>query len=161
MTLGEKLSRLRQGRGYAEVARAAECSAPTIRELEAGVRSDPSVRIIARLARFFGVPLDWLADDTQDWPPPATEGEKTLRLIESVLTDSGLTGKLTEPEMQFLSLIRSLPDDLRQRFIDRSLGYADGLLASEEVRLGKHQPGEAPVAEAASEVLRRGKRKSG
>lgn len=124
--LGEKLQRLRGGTSYAEIGRAARCSAPTIRNIEAGGTLEPSVALVARLATHFGVSLDWLADESQGWPPPASDDEQAAELVRGALVGAGLAGELTRDERELLSRYRSLS----QRHRDRVLGLVIGLASS-------------------------------
>ena len=114
MKLGQKLRQLRKGRPYAEVARAADCSPPTIRQIEGGTRQDPSFRTIARLAKYYEVPLDWLADDSQKWPPPLTPQQKAEDIVRAALTKEGLAGELTAEERKLLAGYRTLSGDGRR-----------------------------------------------
>jgi hypothetical protein len=85
------------------------------------------VQLVVNLARLYEVSVDWLADNGQDWPPPASSEDQAADIVRSVLAGGGLTGELSDQECQFIALLRSLPADLRRQFVDRSLGYAEGL----------------------------------
>jgi len=78
MRLSEKVSRLRAGRSYAEVARAAGCSPPAIRDIESGKTANPRADLILGLGRHFAVPLEWLLDAAAEWPPPPLRREDKL-----------------------------------------------------------------------------------
>lgn len=124
MELGKKISRLRGNLPYAEIGRVGDCSAPTIRDIESGFRKDTSVRLVARLARYFNVPLDWLADDSQDWPPPEDDRRKASEMIERVLSGAGLAGDLSNDEREILANWRRLDHPLRQKVIGYVIGLA-------------------------------------
>jgi len=124
--IGEKIERLRAGTSYAAVARAAGCSEGNLRQLEAGKIASPRVELCLRIARHFGVPLDWLADEAQDWPPPASDDEQAAELVRGALVGAGLAGELTRDERELLSRYRSLS----QRHRDRVLGLVIGLASS-------------------------------
>jgi hypothetical protein len=85
------------------------------------------MQFVISLAKLYNVSLDWLVDNDQDWPPPKTGEDRAVDIVRSALAAGGLTGELSDDERQFVSLLRSLPADLRPRFVDRSLGYAEGL----------------------------------
>ena len=85
MKLGEKIRRLRAGRSYAEIARAGECSPPTVRDIEAGRTETPNLFLIARLSSYFDVPLDWLADETADFPPPSSPEKSAEAVVREAL----------------------------------------------------------------------------
>lgn len=71
-TLGEKLKHLRIRHGdmtAVALARVAGVSKQTMSLWLKGERR-PSIDEGLRMARYFKVPLDWLADDTADYPPP-------------------------------------------------------------------------------------------
>ena len=107
MEIGSKLTKLRAGRPYAEAARAAQCTPPTIRQIESGERPDPSYRIIARLARAYGVSLDWLADDEQEWPPPpATRDQKILDAVQQALEPFAKVEDLSPWEQEIIEELR-------------------------------------------------------
>jgi transcriptional regulator with XRE-family HTH domain len=123
--LGEKLSLLRKDRAYAEVAKAVGCSAPTVRDIEAGRTLDPSISIVRGFAELYGVSLDWLADDSADWPPPATPQQSAEQIVRQALERGGLAGELSEDERAVVSAMRRLDDSARTRLV----GYVDALAA--------------------------------
>lgn len=124
MKLGQKLQKLRAGRSYAEVARAAKCSAPTIRDIEAGRTTDPSLFLIARLGAYHSVSLDWLSDDTQGWPPPpADSGQQVADTVKAALNRAGIIGELSQAERELLAVFRSL-DTAGRREV---LGFCSGI----------------------------------
>jgi len=137
--LGDKLQRLRGQRSYNNVARTVECSVNALRDVEAGRTRDPGVQFVMSLARLYDVPLDWLVDNEQDWPPPESDETQAIDLIRSVLARGGLTGELSDDERLFISLLRSLPADLRQQFTDHVLGYAEGLRSGRTSEAARHK----------------------
>ena len=132
MQLGKKVTRLRGALSYAELGRVADCSPPTIRDIEAGIRRDTSVRIVAKLARYFRVSLDWLADDGADWPPPADDRQRAADLVRHALTRGGLADELNEEERELIANFR--------RLNDRRRGEAVGVLRTLANSLGGESP---------------------
>jgi len=63
-TFGERLARLREGRGWSQQDLAERSGVPyiTIYRVERGVHKEPRVSVAAKLARALAVPLDVLAD---------------------------------------------------------------------------------------------------
>lgn len=57
-------------------------SPTAVNRLKNGETDDPGVSKLLAIARALDVPLEWLADDTQEWPPPSLE-----RSSASVLED--------------------------------------------------------------------------
>jgi len=110
MTLGEKLSRLRGSRSYAAVAVKAGCSGEHLRRLEQG-QTKPSISLAFRLAREYGVSLDWLADDSRDWPPPQSESDQMMGLIKHSLAKGGILGKLTPDDCEVIAIYRRLDEE--------------------------------------------------
>ena len=137
---GEKIRHLRQGQSYAVVAEAVGCSEGALRQIEAGRIKAPKIDLCAKLARYFGVPLDWLADDEQDWPPPKPPEEQAADVVREALSRGGLAGELSREERELLAAWRSLPEPLKAK----ALGYVTGLLAG----------GAAEAAAAAAELDR-------
>lgn len=82
MKWGENIAKLRGGGSYAELARIASCGTPTIRDMESGSTADPGINLVARITRHFGVSLDWLADESQTWPPPANTSKDRIIEVE-------------------------------------------------------------------------------
>ncbi len=126
MAYGEKLARLRADRGlsYAEVAARVGCSGPHVRRLEKQ-GANASTLISLGIARLFAVPLDWLADDAQGWPPPTSDRQRAAELVERALTGGGLAGELTDAERDLLAAFRSMTPEQRSR----ALGYVIGMRA--------------------------------
>jgi len=105
----------------------------TIRRIESK-NQRPRVDLALKLARFFDVPLDWLADDAADWPPPETRDDRLLAAVKTALAAGGLGGGLTGDESSLLSGFRSLRDPVSR---GRALAYVDGLRGAD--------PPEAPA----------------
>lgn len=80
----------------------------TVAVLERGETQDTKVSIVFDIARLFGVPLEWLADDEQDWPPPRSDEQTAADLVKRALAGAGLPGKLDPLEAEILTMIRSL-----------------------------------------------------
>jgi len=74
----------------------------------------------------FNHSLDWLVDETQDWPPPQTDKQNAAEIVQAALARAGLSGELTADEQRLLSAWRSLIE--RQQI--EILGYISGLAAS-------------------------------
>jgi len=68
----------------------------------------PRIDLGLKLAHLFGVPLDWLADDGQDWPPPKSDEQSAADIVKQALTNAGLAGELTDEETELLALIRAV-----------------------------------------------------
>jgi len=97
MRLGEKLQKLRGGKSNAAIALACGCSTANIQKI---IRegSTPNFALGVRLAKELGVPADWLADDGQDWPPPASVGQAAEDLVSAALAGAGLAGDLAQAD---------------------------------------------------------------
>ena len=88
----------------------------TIRRIESK-NQRPRVDLALKLARFFDVPLDWLADDAADWPPPETRDDRLLAAAKAIYTrhyDKGLS----VPRAGMAGLL----DDFRNHDADRVTG---------------------------------------
>ena len=55
------------------------------------------------MARYFGVSLEWLADDSQDWPPPASQETQAVDAVKEALTRAGLGGELSADARELLA----------------------------------------------------------
>ncbi len=121
--LAEKLRMARRGRSYVEIAHEVGCTPGNIRKIEAE-SSQPGFVLGVRLAEALGVPVNWLADDSADWPPPATPQQSAETLVREALTGAGLTGELTPPEREVLRLYRMLEGDNRKKIEGMLLGLA-------------------------------------
>jgi len=86
MTSIEKLIRLIEQRGttQGEVETAVRLPQGRISKWAAG-QGEPSLRQGLRLARWFAVPVEWLADDTLDEMPPEEVSGDLLRTITAIL----------------------------------------------------------------------------
>ena len=64
MSLGQKIKQLRLEKGVSlqAVADAVEASKPHIWELERGTSKNPSLELVSKLATYFGVTIDYLAN---------------------------------------------------------------------------------------------------
>ena len=137
MNVTEKLQRLRGTRSYAEAARAAKCSEPAARDVFQGVTKNPKAYILHGLAQLYGVSLDWLLDDSQDWPPPADDKQRATKLVERALSGAGLAGDLTEDERTLLSKWRSLSPTQRAEVVGYVIGLAAGATSEAALEGGK------------------------
>ncbi len=140
--LKEKISQLRDEEPYSKIARAVGRSTNAIRDIELGKTADPSISLVRKLADHFQVPIDWLSDDSQDYPPPATDKDRATGLVEQALASAGLAGDMTGDERELLAAFRTMPEKLQMV----ALGYIIGLSG------GSGQQDRAK-AEAAGRVL--------
>ena len=71
MTLGDKIKRLRQERGWdqKELADRVGITNATISRYETGTIKEISKLVIITLSQIFGVSELWLWDEDQEWPP--------------------------------------------------------------------------------------------
>ena len=127
MSFGDKICRLRGDRSYAAIGAAAGCSGEHIRRLEHD-HARPNVSLALRLAREFDVSLDWLADDSQGWPPPQSEAQRTFDIVKQALTIGGLLGEVSADEREILADYRRLDDEAKARV----MGFITGLAAGGE-----------------------------
>jgi len=127
MEIRKKLLRLRNrsGRTRRSVARHVGFTERTISMLENGKTLQPNVVLCLRLARLYGVDLDWLADEERDWPPP-TDAQTAAQMVDAAMARAGLSGELSVEEQRVLSAWRSLND--RQRL--EVMGYISGFAAA-------------------------------
>ena len=95
----EKLSRLIGDSSRAKISRAAGVPA-TVVTTYVNRGSEPSATNALKLARALGVPVDWLIDDDQDWPPP------------------------THDRTAEVSLGSAADDELRSEFVKRYRAFA-------------------------------------
>lgn len=85
MTFAEKLIKLIGEDSRARIARKAALQ-PSILNNYVNRGSAPMARAALQLARALSVPLDWLIDDAQEWPPP----DPKEKLSPSLLSDRDL-----------------------------------------------------------------------
>jgi len=71
----EKLRKLTHGKNRAEIARLSGLK-PTVLNNYVYRGSEPMGGIALKLARVLKVPVDWLLDDEQGWPPPTGDEEQ-------------------------------------------------------------------------------------
>jgi len=76
----EKLRRLTEDKNKAEVARKAGLKATMISDY-ISKEYVPRADIALKMARALQVPLEWLVDDAQDWPPPKPKEQPSVRDI--------------------------------------------------------------------------------
>lgn len=96
-------------------------------------KQECKVQLAASIARFFGVPLDWLADDSQDWPPPASEDTQILQTVRAALAQHG--GDVTAHERELLVHYRNLSPEHRGRVFGLAVGLdvSGGDVAAAEI----------------------------
>jgi len=99
MKFSEKLLKLLHGTKATAVAQAAGVGRTAISKY---LHNDsmPSADAALRLARHFRVPLEWLVDDAQDWPAPASEN----RYVSDVSDEELMTEVGRRYRLQILSL---------------------------------------------------------
>ncbi len=85
--------------------------------------TQPGFSLGVRLSHALAVSADWLGDDSQGWPPPASGKQSAAAMVERALTGEGLLGDLTEQERHLLADFRSLPELLQ----GEALGHVSGL----------------------------------
>jgi transcriptional regulator with XRE-family HTH domain len=134
MDFWEKLSKRAEGVNKARVSRAVGLPPNAISSYLAK-RSVPRADIALKIARALGVPLDWLLDDSKDWPPPDRDEE--LVSAAKLLTDSQLMRELVDrrrlaranladlltqaKEIDWAAVHRQLADSPREPGLPRNL----------------------------------------
>lgn len=73
MNFKQKILKLTEGRRKSDVARAAGLQATQLNDYTAK-GSLPRYDIAVRIARALSVDVEWLLDDSKDWPPPPSKG---------------------------------------------------------------------------------------
>lgn len=84
MDVTEKLIKLTADRGKAQVAKAAGLPKSAISNYIAK-RQMPRGDNALAIARALDVPLDWLVDNTRDWPPPKAELDSPAMLSDETI----------------------------------------------------------------------------
>jgi hypothetical protein len=106
VNITEKLTRLAEGKRKADIARSAGLM-PTQFNDYTVKGSKPRYDIALRLAKALSVSPEWLFDDRQEWPPPASEG----RLSASSLSDRELMLEVAARNRRsVLNLLEALDD---------------------------------------------------
>lgn len=127
---GDLLKTLRKDKNYTlqAVADAIGCSPSYLHRLENNSRKNPSIRVAADLAQFYGIEASLLTGE---------KSEALTRMKMKVINDTGLRSDiLAEVETAItlikegLSCIESAPEISRQKLIDaqKSLLYIQSLL---------------------------------
>lgn len=80
MTYGEKLRRLRGSVSLCIIGEVVGCSGEHIRRLEQN-KARPNIVLALSIARYYGVSLDWMADNSQNWPPQKAEMEQVMGML--------------------------------------------------------------------------------
>jgi transcriptional regulator with XRE-family HTH domain len=86
MEFREKLRKTAAGLNKAKVGRAVGLQANTISSYIA-TGSVPRGDIALKIARALDVPLEWLVDDSQDWPPPLADAKGVATSADSELME--------------------------------------------------------------------------
>lgn len=101
MTLAEKLEKLIAERGWkqADLARAIDMGRSTVGNWF-NSPSKPDLDSALKLARVLAVPLDYLADDAQDDPPPGPDPalERLLWLVSTIGVEESIRRLTQAPE---------------------------------------------------------------
>jgi len=142
MTIGEKILRLLQDRSPEWLGRQVGYAGTSVRRVIEGGQL-PNFLVGCKIAGVLGVSADWLADENQAWPPPATEEQRVSEIVRDALAGKGLAGELTDEERRLLSVFRDLPEGEQH--------YALGFLA------GLAKTGSREAAEAAGRVYSAGR----
>gem|GEM_PF-1690733 len=84
MELGRRIRNLRsmRGLGLNELARAADVSPGYLSQIESGRRGNPSVEVLARLARALDVTVQYLAEPAATYDPPPVLRDEAIMLRE-------------------------------------------------------------------------------
>jgi len=127
MVMGDKIKRARLGMRISARAlgQAAGCSPTTIGEIEDGVTANPGVWRIRRIAETLGVSMDWLTDDSADWPPPPSTDDRIVQSVREAMARSQSSGRLSDAEHRLIELFRRLDDGGRREVS----GYAAAVAA--------------------------------
>ncbi len=147
MKIGVKINQLREGRPYPLVAEEVGCSEGTLRQLESGKIESPRVALCLRLAQYFGVSLDWLADDTQGWDQRETDKDRATAMVERALASAGLAGELSKDESDMLATFRAMPEKLQMVALGYIIGLSGG--SSQQDRAKAEAAGRVVVEERA------------
>ncbi|MGE5607686.1 MAG: helix-turn-helix domain-containing protein [Bacillota bacterium] len=83
MNFTEKLRRLTEDRNKAELARKAGLKPTTISDY-VSKEYVPRADIALKMARVLEVPVDWLIDDSRDWPPPKANDKASVRTLSDL-----------------------------------------------------------------------------
>jgi transcriptional regulator with XRE-family HTH domain len=112
MDMATKIAKLveRSGMKQADIARAAGIPPSRLTEAKNGTYKPP-LQVALRLARALNVPLDYLADDTQDTPPVVEFPPDLVQLIRTLGPDRARARLLQIPEP-------GSPDQIYARPID-------------------------------------------
>ncbi len=122
MHFAQKIRRLWADQSLAALAREVGIAPSNLNKILSGSQTRFSTGL--KLARVLGVPVDWLGDDDQDWPPPESDTGRASRLVEEALASKGLAGHLTRDESDLLSAFRSMPPDQQQKALYFVLGLS-------------------------------------
>jgi transcriptional regulator with XRE-family HTH domain len=126
--LGKKLNDLflnrvkPDGRPYThqEVAEATGLGPSTISRLRSGKENNPAFNTIYKLARFFGVPISFFADDMADSVFDYQEGEGVLELNQIAFRSLHLDQRDLDVITEMLKYIAELKQEFRDKQDDTS-----------------------------------------
>jgi transcriptional regulator with XRE-family HTH domain len=135
--IGQKIRRLRGHQPYAELADDLQVSESALRQIEAGTIASPKSDLLLNIARYFRVPMEWLADEQLDWPPPQSERQRIAEIVESALTRAGVYGEMTDDETLLLTAFRRLDAATQQRVLGIVVGLEMALREDPSVEVDK------------------------
>jgi transcriptional regulator with XRE-family HTH domain len=106
----QKLQQIIEQRGLtkARLAQAADLTESTVSSYFTKRESMPRLDIAMKLCRVLKVPLDWLADDSQGWPPPAPSSPNA-----AIMTDDELMAEVARRYRLQAIRIRGIVDGLK------------------------------------------------
>ena len=137
----EKVRRLLPVRGRTQKALAAEVGVAynSFRSYLGAIQSSPGMLTGMKIARALNVSADWLFDDDQPWPPPATEGpEHAVTPAEAELLE--LTLKAYHEKQVSAKVYHAVLRQLLDRAIRRvGLNVPPAMLDSAPANTGKSQ----------------------
>lgn len=118
LTLGEKLRKLREERGWtlSEAASIANVSLSHVSAIENGTRPNPSFFVMVRLAEAYGVELSYFADDSNEAAVPFKAAE-TSSVYQEIAQRLQAANALEDPSR--------LLEVLAQYLRDRPSAYDD------------------------------------
>jgi transcriptional regulator with XRE-family HTH domain len=125
VTFAEKIVRwiAEKGVSRAALAKTAKIGPSVLNNYVKERQSSPMAENALRLSRAMQVPLDWLVDNSRDWPPPAQGSQGS---IESQLINVPLSSLLHELARRYrLDTLDVLPDLVEAQETDWSKVFAE------------------------------------
>ena len=115
MKLPEKIKQCRIAKRLSANAlgRLSGTTVQTVLDIEGGTTQNPSVWKVRAMADVFLVSMDWLTDDSADYPPP-DDKERLVDFVKEAFDASGM-GTLDESEKRLLNAYRELPAALQSQ----------------------------------------------